>query len=64
MSHGDANEAVRTHRCGEINTHLVGGTVTVAGWAASIRNMGGLVFVDLRDRYGQVQVVCEGGQPL
>lgn len=64
MSQGNANEAMRTHRCGEINTHLVGSTVTVAGWAARIRNMGGLVFVDLRDRYGQVQVVCEGGQPL
>ncbi len=64
MSQGSANEAVRTHRCGEINTHLVGSTVTVAGWAASIRNMGGLVFVDLRDRYGLVQFVCEGGQPL
>ncbi len=64
MSHGNVNEAVRTHRCGEINTHLVGSAVTVAGWAARIRNMGGLVFVDLRDRYGVVQVVCEGGQPL
>ncbi len=64
MSQGNANEAVRTHRCGEINTHLVGGAVTVAGWASRIRNMGGLVFVDLRDRYGLVQVVCEGGQPL
>lgn len=64
MSQGNVNEAMRTHRCGEINTHLVGSTVTVAGWAARIRNMGGLVFVDLRDRYGQVQVVCEGGQPL
>jgi aspartyl-tRNA synthetase len=64
VSQGNANEAVRTHRCGEINTHLVGSAVTVAGWAARIRNMGGLVFVDLRDRYGLVQVVCEGGQPL
>jgi len=64
VSQGNANETMRTHRCGEINTHLVGSTVTVAGWAARIRNMGGLVFVDLRDRYGQVQVVCEGGQPL
>ena len=64
MSHSTANEAVRTHRCGEVNTHLVGQAVTVAGWAARIRNLGGLVFVDLRDRYGVVQVVCEGGAPL
>jgi aspartyl-tRNA synthetase len=64
VSQNSANDAVRTHRCGEINTHLLGGAVTVAGWAAKIRNMGGLVFVDLRDRYGVVQVVCESGQPL
>jgi len=60
----DGSSGMRTHRCGEINTHLIGEEIRLAGWAARIRNLGGVVFVDLRDRYGQVQVVCEGGQPL
>lgn len=55
---------LRTHRCGEVHPGLVGREITVAGWAGRIRNLGGLVFVDLRDRYGEVQVVCEEGQPL
>jgi aspartyl-tRNA synthetase len=53
----------RTHRCGEISTALVGGEVRLAGWAARIRHLGGVVFVDLRDRWGEVQVVCEDGAP-
>ncbi len=60
----DGSSGLRTHRCGEINTHLVGQEVRLAGWASRIRDLGGVVFVDLRDRYGHVQVVCEGGQPL
>lgn len=56
--------AMRTHRCGEVHLDLVGREITVAGWAGRIRNLGGLVFVDLRDRYGELQVVCEDGQPL
>ncbi|MCB1182136.1 aspartate--tRNA ligase [bacterium] len=55
---------MRTHRCGVINEGLVGEEVKVAGWAARIRDLGGVVFVGLRDRYGMVQVVCEDGQPL
>ncbi len=55
---------VRTHRCGAISTALVGETVRLAGWASRIRDMGGVIFVTLRDRWGIVQVVCEGGQPL
>mgnify|MGYP001823107636 FL=1 len=58
------DSTVRTHRCGEVNEHLVGETVRVAGWANKIRNLGGVVFVGLRDRYGLVQVVCEDGEPL
>ena len=58
MSTAD-NTAMRTHRCGDINTALEGNTVTVAGWAHRVRNLGGLVFIDVRDRWGEVQVVCE-----
>ncbi len=56
--------ALRTHRCGEISESLVGQEVKVAGWASRIRDLGGVVFVGLRDRYGLVQVVCEDGTPL
>ncbi len=62
--HDNNATALRTHRCGEVLAHLVGQTITVAGWAGRIRNMGGLVFIDLRDRYGVLQVVCEDGDPL
>ncbi|MFO7654092.1 MAG: aspartate--tRNA ligase [Candidatus Krumholzibacteriia bacterium] len=64
MSIGNGDTGLRTHRCGAVHENLVGEEVRLAGWAARIRNMGGLVFVDLRDRWGEVQVVCEGGQPL
>jgi aspartyl-tRNA synthetase len=63
VNHNDAT-ALRTHHCGSINTGHVGQTVRLAGWAASIRDMGGVAFVDLRDRWGEVQVVCEDGQPV
>ncbi|MCP4292862.1 MAG: aspartate--tRNA ligase [bacterium] len=43
---------------------MVGLEVKVAGWAAKIRDLGGVVFVNLRDRYGNVQVVFEDGEPL
>lgn len=55
---------LRTHRCGEISLSHVGQEVALAGWAARIRDLGGVVFIDLRDRWGQVQVVCESGEPL
>ncbi len=49
--------AQRTVFCGEISPEIVGETVTVNGWAHKVRDLGGLIFVDVRDRSGIVQVV-------
>jgi len=47
----------RTHKCGEVRAQDVGQRVVVSGWVAHRRDHGGLIFVDVRDRYGLVQVV-------
>lgn len=52
----------RTCRCGELGAVNVGETVTVMGWVQKNRNKGGLVFVDVRDRSGIIQVVFEEGK--
>ena len=49
----------RTHRCGELSASNVGQTVTVMGWVQKQRNKGGIIFVDLRDRSGILQVIFE-----
>ena len=49
----------RTYRCGELSTANVGETVTVMGWVQKQRNKGGIIFVDLRDRSGILQVIFE-----
>lgn len=51
----------RTHYASEVNEQAIGKTVTVAGWVHRRRDHGGLVFVDVRDRTGLVQVVSEPG---
>ena len=51
----------RTHRCGELSAVNVGETVAIMGWVQKNRNKGGLVFTDVRDRSGIIQVVCEEG---
>ena len=51
----------RSHRCGELSAANVGENVTIMGWVQKNRNKGGLVFVDVRDRSGLIQVVFEEG---
>jgi aspartyl-tRNA synthetase len=54
---------MRTHYCGQVNEQLVGQTVSVAGWVHRRRDHGGVIFVDLRDREGLVQIVLDPARP-
>jgi aspartyl-tRNA synthetase len=51
--------AMRSHYCGLVTDALLGQTVTLCGWVNRRRDHGGVIFVDLRDREGYVQVVCD-----
>jgi aspartyl-tRNA synthetase len=50
---------MRTHKCGELNTQQLGETVSICGWVHRRRDHGGVIFIDLRDRAGLVQVVID-----
>ena len=51
----------RTHRCAEVTKTEIGSEVTLMGWVQKSRNKGGIVFVDLRDRSGMIQLIFEDG---
>jgi len=55
------NGLKRTHRCTEVTKAEIGSTVTLMGWVQKSRNKGGIVFVDLRDRSGIMQIIFENG---
>ena len=54
----------RTHTCGELRPHDVGADVTLMGWVHKVRDLGGVIFVDIRDRYGLTQVVTRDNADL
>jgi aspartyl-tRNA synthetase len=54
---------MRTEYCGQVSEKLLGQTVTLMGWAHRRRDHGGVIFIDLRDREGLVQIVCDPDRP-
>lgn len=56
------NGLKRSHRCTEVSAALIGQEVTVMGWVQKSRNKGGIIFVDLRDRSGILQLIFDNGE--
>ena len=52
----------RTHNLGELNIKNVGEEVELSGWIQKIRNLGGMIFIDLRDQFGITQIVINDEQ--
>ena len=57
-------DTYRTHTCGDLRRDLVGQTVVLLGWIHRVRDLGGLIFFDLRDRHGLTQVIVRAGSAL
>lgn len=52
----------RTYTCGDLREKHVGEEIKLAGWVDTIRDLGGVLFIDLRDQYGITQVVVSGDE--
>ena len=61
---GRRAEPVRTHTCGELRPSDVGADVVLMGWVHKVRDLGGVTFFDVRDRYGITQVVARDGSDV
>src|SRR5271154_5291229 len=64
MSKGDESAMIRTHEAGTLRASHAGEHVVLAGWGARRRDHGGVVFIDLRDASGVVQVVWRGEEAV
>jgi len=60
----DVSSSYRTHTCGELRPTDVGQTVVLMGWAHRVRDLGGVLFNDMRDRHGLTQVVVKSGSTV
>ncbi len=54
---------MRTHYCGQLNSQHIGQEISLCGWAHRRRDHGGVIFIDLRDREGMAQIVCDPDVP-